>query len=157
MSDDFVAEAREYLDQLDEDRAAQPERLQAARDELARARQRQEVLRPLGDDVTAINSVDGTASLTLPTIASKELFGARMAFELLGGEDPDDVVTRYFGDYCQGDPGVAMLVFSAALTTIAGEMMPVFLEDLERHGDWTTRVHLIQAAAQLWADPPDLG
>jgi hypothetical protein len=147
-------QAREFLTHLERARDEQPERLAKARSDAEEARGWALLEEPLDGQVNSINSVDGTASLSLPNITARELWGARLAFDLLDcGDDFDEidaVIGRLF-TAAGGDPGVMMVVMSAALSTIASLVVPQLLNEIEHGGsNFDERVRLAEARAKAW-------
>lgn len=156
--DRAVESARDILrrraDELDEAKASQPERLAKARSDAEEARGWALLEEPLAGQVKSIDSIDGQASLTLPNMVAKELWGARLAFDLLDcGDDYEeiDAVTARLFAAAGGDTGVMMLIQAAALSTIAALIVPQFLQEIEIHGsNWDERVRLCEARAKAW-------
>jgi hypothetical protein len=156
-----VEQARELVAHIEAARAAQPELLAQVRKQAATARQ--ECLATESETwdatMTAIPTVDPeTGEMTglfgLPAVDIKELWGARMAFDLLGcaaNEDQvDAIMNEYFGTI--REPGHMFLVCAAALTTIATYVVPQMLDDIEQHGsNYDARVLLADAARNAWA------
>lgn len=147
-------QARELLNHMRKSRDEQPSKLAAARAAADEARGWSLIEEPFDSRVTTVESVNGTASLSLPSITARELWGARLCFDLLDcGDDYDqidEVISRLFSTV-GGDPGVAMVIMSAALSTIAGLVVPQLLEEIEHSGsNWDERVRLCEARAKAW-------
>ena len=148
--------ARAYLAQLEQSRATQPERLAVAREEAEQARDWAGIEEPWHQQVTNnIESGDGSASLTLPNWIGKEVYGARLAFDVLDcGDDIDrqnEVMNRYFA-MVNGDTGAAMLLMWSALTTIATAVMPMMLDEIETAAsNYDARVSLAEARTNAWS------
>jgi hypothetical protein len=161
-----AAEARReaikaYLKGIEESEATQPARLAEARRQAARAMQ--ECLASESETwdatIVAIPTMDAeTGEMTglfgLPTIDGTELWGARLACDLLGcaaNEDQvDAIMNEYFGTI--REPGHMFLVCAAALTTIATYVVPQMLDDIEQYGsNYDARVLLADAARNAWA------
>lgn len=140
-------------------RDEQPARLAQARAEAEEARGWSLIEEPWQTLISAVPTTDAAGrrtggALTLPSITAKEVFGARLAFDMLdAGEDSDrleDVKTRYFAEL-RGDTGLLFLVCMAALDTIAAHVVPQMVADLEAHGsNYDARVMLAQARANAW-------
>jgi hypothetical protein len=90
----------------------------------------------------------------MPTIDGKELFGTRLAFDLLSCCVDEEQVAQTLRDYLKmiRDPGHMFLVCAAALDTIANHVMPALLDTLEHQAsDYEARVRLADAARNAWA------
>lgn len=147
--------ARDLLANIEQTRNSQPERLANARAEAEQARDWAGIEEPWRQQVTTIESIDGSASLTLPNMVGKEVYGARLAFDILDcGDDADrqnDVMARYFG-MVNGDTGLAMLLMWSALTTIATAVVPMMLEEIEQQAsNYDARVLLAEARTNAWS------
>ena len=152
-------QALAHADAMREAQRTQPARLSQARDEADEARGWSLIEDPWDTLITAIPaySRDGRrtgGSLTLPSITAKELFGARLAFDMLdAGDDPDrleDVKNRFFFEL-KGDTGLLFLVCMAALDTVANLVVPQLLEELEtRASNYDVRVMLADARTKSW-------
>ncbi|CQD20018.1 hypothetical protein BN970_04595 [Mycolicibacterium conceptionense] len=109
---------------------------------------------PWSDVITGIATVDLSGMFALPTINGKELFGARLAFDLLGCCAHEEQVAQKLREYFRmvGDPAHMFLICAAALDTIASDLMPALLEMYEqKSGDYDARVRLANAARNAWA------
>jgi hypothetical protein len=109
---------------------------------------------PLNGQVRSLASIDGTASLSFPNITARELWGARLCFDLIDcGNDfdqIDEVIGRLFSA-ANGDTGIAMVIMSAALSTIASLVVPQMIDELEQHAsNYDVRVMLAEARAKAW-------
>jgi hypothetical protein len=149
-----VAAAHALIDRIEKSRDEQPARLAKARSDAEEARGWALIEEPFADQVTSITSVDGTATLTIPNIVAKELWGVRLCFDLLDcGEDFDQidaVMSRLFATV-NGDPGTAFLIATSAMSTIAGLVVPELLREIERSGsNYDERVKLAEARAKAW-------
>lgn len=133
--DRTAAAARRALADVEESQRTQPERLAEARDRADDERIKALTQEPWADVVIGIPSVDLRGVLVLPTIAGKELFGARLAFDLLGGCADEEQVTEKLTEYYEmiGEPAHMFLVCAAALDTIANHVVPVLLDGLHPH------------------------
>jgi hypothetical protein len=151
---------RRRIDELEAAKTSQPDRLAKARSDAEEERGWALIEEPWETLITAIpahNSAGertGTA-ITLPSITAKELFGARLAFDMLDAGDDDDrleaVKTRYFTEL-NGDTGLLFLVFAAALDTVASLIVPQLLSEIEQSGsNYTERVRLSEACAKAWS------
>ena len=139
---------------IEKAREEQPARLAKAREDAEVARGWSLIEEPFEDQVKTIASTDGTATLSLPNITARELWGARLCFDLLDcGDDYDQidtVISRMFSTV-NGDTGIAMVIMSAALSTIAGLVVPQLLDEIEHSGsNWDERVRLCEARAKAW-------
>lgn len=136
----FAERMRERLDEIDRARDAQPERLAAARAE--------------ADEARGWSLIEEPFEVTLPGVTARELFGARLCFDVLDcGDDVDqidEVLARLFAT-TGGDTGVTMLIMSVALSAAAA-LVEQLLNEIEQHGDWDTRVRLAQARTKAWRD-----
>jgi hypothetical protein len=85
---------------------------------------------------------------------ARELYGARLAFDLLDCGDHFDEIDAVIGRLftaAGGDPGVTMVIMSAALSTTAALIVPQLLEEIEHGGsNYTERVRLCEARAKAW-------
>jgi hypothetical protein len=145
---------REQIAAMEEVKATQPERLAKARSDAEEARGWALLEEPLAGQITSIASVDGSAALPLPNITARELWGARLAFDLLDcGEDYDQidaVIGRLF-TAANGDTGIALVIMSAALSTTAALIVPQLLDEIEHSGsNFDERVRLAEARAKAW-------
>lgn len=132
----------------------QPARLVEARARADEARGWSLIEEPFDDQVTSIPADDGTATLALPNITAKELWGARLCFDLLDcGDDYDQldtVMSRMFTT-ARGDTGLAFLIASSALKTVAALVVPQLLDEIEREAsNYEERVRLAEARAKAW-------
>lgn len=147
-------ECRAQIDRIEKSRDEQPARLAKARSDADEARGWALIEDPFENHVTSIASVDGSTTLTLPSITAKELWGARLCFDLLDcGDDFDQidtVMSRLFSTV-NGDTGMAFVVATSALSTIAGLVVPQLLDEIE-HGasNYEERVRLAEARAKAW-------
>jgi hypothetical protein len=164
-ADQILAEAesasermRAYLAAIKKSREEQPDRLAKARAEADEARGWAIIDEPWDSQWAAVPGYNAngelTAMLALPNITAKELFGARLAFDMLdAGEDSDrieDVKCRYF-TMVGGDPGMAFLLFAAALDTVASLVVPQMIDELETHAsNYDVRVMLAEARTKSW-------
>ncbi|MDO0977179.1 hypothetical protein [Mycolicibacterium frederiksbergense] len=155
--------AREVIAGIEHAREEQPARLAAARSAADEARGWSLIEEPWHTLITALPTYSSGGertgdSLSLPSITAKELFGARLAFDMLdaGLDDEDDpdrvdnVKTRYFTEL-QGDTGLLFLVTMAALDTIATLIVPQMVDELEtRASNYDIRVMLAEARTKSW-------
>jgi hypothetical protein len=156
--DEIAESARDLLrrriDEMEAAKTSQPERLAKARSDAEEARGWALLEEPLDGQVKSIASIGGTASLSLPNITARELWGARLAFDLVDAGDDfdqiDAVISRLFSA-ANGDTGIAMVIMSAALSTIASLVVPQLLEEIEHSGsNYDERVRLAEARAKAW-------
>jgi hypothetical protein len=145
---------RRRVDEIEAAENAQPERLAKARSDAEVARGWALLEEPLDGQITSIASTDGTALLSLPNITARELWGARLAFDLLDCGDSfdqiDAVVGRLFSS-ANGDTGITMTIMSAALSTIAALVVPQLFDTIEQSGsDYDERARLCEARARAW-------
>jgi hypothetical protein len=154
-----VDEMRAHVKRIEQSKDAQPERLAKARSAAEEARGWALIEDGWDDHVAALpaHNADGERtgnSLTLPSITARELWGARLCFDLLDcdpeTDEVDDVISRMF-TMVHGDTGLAMILMSSALTTIATLVVPELLSQLEtRASDYDQRVLLAEARAKAW-------
>lgn len=152
---------REQIAAIEQARDTQPERLAQARANAETARDWACIEEPWQENVTALRAytADGTptaTSIALPNIIAKELYRARLAFDMLDAGDDDDqrdeIRARYFM-MVDGDSGLAFLLFAAALDIIAGHVVPQMLDNLEQTAsDYDTRALLAEARVKTWRD-----
>jgi hypothetical protein len=147
---------RAHIRTIDAARDTQPERLARARSDADEARGWSLIEEPFEAHCTTISALNTDDTVKLPTMIAKELWAARLAFDVLdAGEDfdaIDDVVSRFFTTV-GGDTGLAAIVMAAALSTIAGVVVPQLLEEIEQHGsNWQARVSLAEARTNAWRD-----
>ncbi|WP_319454250.1 MULTISPECIES: hypothetical protein [unclassified Mycobacterium] len=145
---------RRRITEMERSRDEQPARLAKARSDAEEARGWALLEEPLDGQVKSITSIVGTAALSLPNITARELWGARLAFDLLDcGDDFDQidaVINRLFSA-ANGDTGVSMVLMSAALSTIASLIVPQLLDEIEHTGsNYDERVRLAEARAKAW-------
>ena len=147
----FVADSRRA-------QQSQPERLAEARARAEAEKRKALAAEPWSEVMTGVPTVDTggelTGMLSMPTIEGKELFGTRLAFELLGCCADEERVVKTLGECFKmtRDPRHAMFVAFAALETIATEVFPAVLDILEQEtGDYEARVRLADAARSAWA------
>jgi hypothetical protein len=145
---------RRRIDEMEAAKTSQPDRLVKARSDAEEARGWALLEETLDGQIKSLTSVDGDASLSLPNMLARELWGARLAFDLLDcGDDFDEidaVIGRLF-TAAGGDPGVTMVIMSAALSTTAALIVPQLLEEIETRGsNWDERVRLCEARAKAW-------
>jgi hypothetical protein len=162
-ADAFIASAVEQstalLARIEKSRADQPERLAKARADADEARGWSMLEETWESQITAVPAYNSDGdrtgdALTIPNLVAKELFGSRLCFDLLDCGDDDEqinaVLSRYFS-MVSGDPGLAFLLFSSALTTVASVVVPQLLEELEQQAsDYDVRVMLAEARAKAW-------
>lgn len=137
-------------------RGEQPARLAEMRGQAEQERDRARVEEPWLDHVGAIPSYttnDGTLELAgmmaLPTIAAKDVWGARLAFDVASSERPaNDVVMDYFGDIRDSDH--LMMVFASAIDTLADVIKPMLDVIEQKASDYEMRVRLVDAARNAW-------
>jgi hypothetical protein len=146
------------LAELEHSRASQPERLAEARARAEDERIKALAAEPWSDVVTGLPSVnrdgDLIGMLPMPTMVGKEVFGTRLAFDLLAHCDNGERVSEIMNDTFAmiREPGHMFLVCAAALVTIANHVVPTLLDTLEHQaGDYDARVRLADAARNAWA------
>ncbi|MHA7663732.1 hypothetical protein [Mycolicibacterium sp. HS_4_1] len=153
----FAEQARWAVEQLERSRQQQPAHLANARASAAEARTIGLTAEPWWELWSAMpthrpgGEINGM--LALPTPNAKELFGARLAFDLLGCCANEHEVHEVLMSCLRmvGDPNHMMLVCAAALKTIANHVVPQMLDDLEAHGsNYDVRVFLADAARNAW-------
>jgi hypothetical protein len=147
-------DARALLAHIKKSRAEQPERLAKARAEADEARGWSLIEEPWEGQCQEIASLNTDSWMTLPNILAKELWGARLCFDILDCGDDfdriDEVQARYFSTV-DGDPGQMMLLAMSALSTIASLVVPQMIDEIEQHAsNYDTRVMLAEARAKAW-------
>ncbi|MCV7428059.1 hypothetical protein [Mycobacterium montefiorense] len=145
---------RRRVDEIQQARDEQPERLAEARSRADEARGWALIEEPFEGQIQTMSSTDGAATLALPNITARELWGARLAFDLLDcGDDFDQidaVISRLFSA-ASGDTGITMVVMAAALSTIASLVVPQLLDEIEHSAsNYDERVRLSEARAKAW-------
>lgn len=152
-----ASEARRLLAHLEKTRDDQPSKLAEMRGKAEQERDRARVEEPWLDHVGAIPSYtsDGenlqlAGMMALPTIAAKDVWGARLAFDVASSDRPaNDVVMEYFGDI--RDPEHLMFVFASAIDTLADHVIKPMLDVIEQKAsDYEMRVRLADAARNAW-------
>jgi hypothetical protein len=148
---------RRRVDELEQAQAAQPARLIEARAKAEAARKQALAEEPWTDVMTGFPTYTGGGDLSgmlpMPTIEGKELFGTRLAFDLLGCCEDEAHVKETFDEYFSmvREPDHLFLVAFAALDTIANHVMPALLDTLEHQAsDYDSRVRLADAARNAW-------
>ncbi|MCX2934042.1 hypothetical protein ORI20_27620 [Mycobacterium sp. CVI_P3] len=167
-SDRIIAEGlaiangfRERIAAIEKSREDQPAKLEKARAEADEAREQSLLIEPWTEELSTLRCYRGDGQPTgtvmhLPNLIAKEMFGARMAFDMLDcsddstGERIEEVRNRYFA-LLGGDTGNLFLVAFAALDTIATIVVPQLLDAIEQQAsNWDTRVMLAEARAKSW-------
>jgi hypothetical protein len=95
-----------------------------------------------------------TGMMALPSIDGNDLFGTRLAFDLLGCCDDEEQVAETLIKYRRmvKDPAHVFLVAFAALEVIANYVVPELLGVIEdQTSNWDVRVTLADAARNAWA------
>ncbi|CDM76129.1 hypothetical protein [Mycobacterium marinum] len=149
---------RRRVEEIEAARATQPRRLAEARAKAAVECAATLEEEPWTDAWAAcpVTDLDGSLSgmMALPSIDGKELWGCRLAYDILdAGTDRarvEHVLDRYFSAL-DGKIEHLFLVFSAALCTIAENVVPEMLRVIEDHASrYDMRVTLAEAAANAW-------
>lgn len=163
MSEDEVVWSRpeairQAIRAIETAKQTQPERLAEARAAATDERTRAQAAEPWSATLTSVPAVTGdgdlSGMLSMPTIEGKEVFGTRLAFDLLGCCGDEDEVEEKLNEFCGlvGEPDHMVAVCAAALATIAEHVVPVLLDTLERSAsDYDSRVRLAEAARNAWA------
>jgi hypothetical protein len=151
---EVIAALEEKIRRIQESRADQPERLAKARVDADEARGWSLIEEPWEGQCEEIASLNTDSWMTLPNILAKELWGARLCFDILDCGDDfdriDEVQARYFSTV-GGDPGQMMLLAMSALSTIASLVVPQMVDEIEqRASNYDTRVMLAEARAKAW-------
>jgi hypothetical protein len=150
---------RRRVDALEHAKATQPERLAQARDDADEARGWSLIEESWESQITAVPAYNSDGertgnALTIPNITAKELWGSRLCFDVLDCGDDDDQIDEVFARYfsmVNGDTGLAFLLFSSALRTVANLVMPQLLDELEEHAsNYDVRVMLAEARGRAW-------
>ena len=136
------------------------------RERLAQARSRAEDERIMalaaepwpdcGNTAPAIDIGNGeyNGMVSMPTVAGQELFGMRLAFDLVGCCGDEEQVADKLREFRRmtGDPSHGLLVYAAALDFIASDLYPAMLDSYEAtSGDYDARVRLAEAARRAWS------
>jgi hypothetical protein len=157
--DEVLDSARAILRRRVAAKAIQPERLAQARDDADEARGWSLIEEPWESQITAVPTYNSDGertsdALTIPNITAKELFGSRLCFDVLDCGDDDDQIDEVFSRYfamVNGDTGMAFLLFSSALRTVANLVLPQLLDEIEQHAtNYDVRVTLAEARARAW-------
>lgn len=155
---DRVAAIHELIARIERSRDEQPVRLAEMREQAEAERKRALADEPWDEMWGALPGYnrDGEVigMMALPSINGKELFGTRLAFDLLGCCDDEDQVIQTLGKYYAmiKDPSHTFLVAFAALDTIVNHIIPEMLRIIEdQAGNWDVRVTLADAARNAWA------
>ncbi|UKO91055.1 hypothetical protein IHQ52_18935 [Gordonia amicalis] len=153
-----AAAARQLLADLERHRDEQPDKLAEMRSQADTERDWTRIHEPWSSTLGAIPSyrTDGETAelhgiLSMPSIAAKEIWGCRLAFDVASSDRPaNDIVQDYFGDIRDTDH--LMLVFAAAIDTLADHVIKPMLQVVEeRGGDYEMRTRLADAARNAWA------
>lgn len=144
---------------IEEAKRTQPERLAEARADADDERIKALTAEPWPDAVIAIPTTDiGSGEcdgmLSMPSVGGTELFGTRLAFDLLGCCGDEEQVAAKLREFRRmiRDPVQMVLVFAAALDTIAAEVVPALLDRYEEaSGDYDARVRFANAARTAWS------
>ena len=171
-SQDRADAARQALAAIEEAKRTQPERLAQMRGRADDERIKALVAEPWVDCLITVPTVDIASGecngmMSIPSIDGKELFGTRLAFDLLGCCGGEEQVAAKLSDFylMLSKPEDMFLVCAAALKVIANDVMPTLLDRYEAaSGDYDTRVLLADAARNAWsvrlvasADGQDVG
>lgn len=162
-SESILEQAHAILNRIKQSREGQPQRVAKARSEADEARGWSLIEEPWETLITALPAHDAEGNrtgnaLVLPSIIAKELFAARLAFDMLDAgldaeTDPDkidDVKQRYF-ELLNGDTGLLFLVCMAAIDTIATVVVPQMVDELETQAsNYDVRVMLAEARTKSW-------
>lgn len=152
-----AAAARQLLADLEKQRDEQPDKLAEMRSKADTERDWARINEPWSATLGAIPSYrsDGDMAelhgvISMPSIAAKEIWGCRLAFDVASSDRPaNDIVQEYFSDI--RNPDHLMLVFAAAIDTLADYVIKPMLDVLEqRGGDYEMRVRLADAARNAW-------
>ena len=152
-----AAAARQLLADLERHRDEQPTKLADMRAQADTERDWARINEPWTATLGAIPSYrsDGDMTelhgvLSMPSIAAKEIWGCRLAFDVASSDRPaNDIVQEYFSDI--RNPDHLMLVFAAAIDTLADYVIKPMLDVVEqRGGDYEMRVRLADAARNAW-------
>lgn len=148
---------RQQIEAVKQAQVTQPDRLSNVRASAAAERSKTLAAEPWTDAMTGIPAYNGAGELSgmmpMPTLDGKELWGARLAFDLLGCCTDKTAVDDCLSEYLAliKEPDHLFLVAAAALSTIATYVVPQMLDDLETHGsNYDARVLLAEAAHNAW-------
>lgn len=154
-----VERMRKHVAAIEQDKVRQPQALAAARQAAHVARETTIASEPWTDTLNIIPTTDSAGGLNgmaaFPGIEAKEIWGARLLFDLIGctdgDADIDATLSRYF-TLLNGDIDHLFIIMSAALVTAADTVVPMLLQDIEEHGsNYRARVYLAEAARKSWA------
>ncbi|TYQ10822.1 UNVERIFIED_ORG: hypothetical protein L601_002000000590 [Gordonia westfalica J30] len=152
-----AAAARQLLADLERQRDEQPTKLAEMRAQADTERDWARINEPWSATLGAIPTYRSDGDMTelhgamsMPSIAAKEIWGCRLAFDVASSDRPaNDIVQEYFGDI--RNPDHLMLVFAAAIDTLADYVIKPMLDVVEqRGGDYEMRVRLADAARNAW-------
>lgn len=144
---------------IEEARRTQSESLDRARSRVDDERIKALAAEPWPDAVISIPTTNiGTGEcdgmLSMPSVGGTELFGTRLAFDLLGCCGDEEQVADKLREFRRmtGDPAHSLLVYAAALDFIATDLYPAMLDSCEAtSGDYDARVRLAKAARRAWS------
>jgi hypothetical protein len=140
-------------------RENQPERLAQARSDADEARGWSLIEESWESQITAVPAYNSDGertgdALTIPNLTAKELWGTRLCFDAIDCGDDDDQIDEVFHRYfamVNGDTGLAFLLFSSALRTVATLVVPQLLDVIENQAsDYDMRVMLAGARVKAW-------
>ena len=156
---DGVFAVKQALAAIEEAKRTQSERLARARSRADDERIKALVAEPGGDCLRIylaanIGVVGHSGMVSMLVVAGKELFGTRLAFDLLGCCGDEEQVAAKLREFrtMVADPGHMFLVFAAAIETIATDVVPALLDRYEAvSGDYDERVGFADAARRAWS------
>lgn len=158
-----VDELRDLIDHLDaqrkqveSDRDTQPQQFHDMMLIARAAQQKAFDEEPWNDLWTALPgyTADGEIGgmLALPNLTARDLFGLRLAFEIVCASDEEDVLdilNEFFTHVHSTDH--MFLIATAALKSIALYILPTMFEQIEqRASNWNLRVNLADALRNSW-------
>jgi hypothetical protein len=148
---------RKVIRDIEDAERSQPLRLAEVRAQVEAERQKALASEPWAELMAGLLTVDRndepTGVLQMPTVEGKELFGTRLAFDLLGRCANEEEVSQKLNEYFSmvKKPDHLLLVAYAALDTIANYVVPALLDIVEhRASDYDSRVWLADAARNAW-------
>jgi hypothetical protein len=158
-SQDRAAMVRQALAMIEDEKRTQPQRLAEARSRVEDERIKAVAAEPWSDVVSGTPTNDLVTGevngmFAMPTVEGKELFGTRLAFDLLGccGDDEQVAAKLHAFRKMIRDDAHLVVVFAAALDTIASDVVPALLDTYEqKSGDYEARVRLARVARHAWA------
>lgn len=126
-------------------------RLAEARDQAARAKAQALEDQPWSTLCDVYASEGGVVAV--PTPAASELMGRRLAFDLLASSGKSEDVHAVFYEYVAivGSPAYVLPVVVGALMSMAIEICPLMIGELEKTSDPDQRIYFADSARIAWS------